>query len=194
MAGNAGNAGGRHRSRWRVAGWGMAALLLLLPLVAMQVTDEVAWDGADFVVFGVMLVGAGVTFELAARMTGNHAYRAAVGVALATALILLWVYAAVGIIGSENNPANLMYGAVLAVGITGAFIARFQPRGMARALLATALAQVLVAVIARIAGSGSAPVVIGATGLFVALWLLSAWLFRKAARELAPVGATPRRR
>ena len=48
-----------------------------------------------------------------------------------------------------------MYGGVLAVGIVGAIIARFQPDGMARALVATALAQMVVAVIALIAGWGS---------------------------------------
>jgi len=80
-----------------------------------------------------------------------------------------------------------MYGGVLAVGIIGAIIARFQPRGMARALFATALAQALVAVIALIAGLGStgptwpADILI-LTGFFTALWLISAWLFRKAAR------------
>ena len=74
------------------------------------------------------------------------------------------------------------------VGFTvfGAIIARFQPHGMVRALYATALAQVAVAMIALIAGSGStAPIwpkdVLILTGFFVALWLLSAWLFRSAA-------------
>jgi hypothetical protein len=148
--------------------------MLLLPLFAMQVTDEVDWDVADFALFGAMLVGAGGTFELAARMTGNNAYRAAVGVALAAAFILVWMNLAVGIIGNEDNPANLMYGGVLAVGIIGAVIARFQPHGMARALVATALAQALVAVIA---GLGYTFIL---TGFFVALWLISAWLFRKA--------------
>jgi hypothetical protein len=69
---------------------------------------------------------------------------------------------------------------VLAVGIVGAFAARFRPQGMARALVATALAQALVAVIALTAGLGSALVL---TGIFMALWLVSAWLFRRAARE-----------
>jgi hypothetical protein len=95
---------------------------------------------------------------------------------------------AVGIIGSEENPANLMYGGVLAVGIMGAVLARFQPHGMARALVGTALAQALVAVIALSAGWGSALIL---TGIFVALWLTSAQLFRKAAREKSPAGAAP---
>ena len=57
------------------------AFILILPLVAMQFTDEVVWDLADFIVAGALLVGTGLTFELAARMTGNTAYRAAVGLA-----------------------------------------------------------------------------------------------------------------
>jgi hypothetical protein len=154
----------------------------------MQVTDEVAWDLADFAIFGAMLAGACGTYELAARMTGSGAYRAAVGVALAAAFILVWMNLAVGVIGTEDNPANLMYGGVLAVGIIGAVVARFRPHGMARALVATALAQASVAVIALIGGLGHALVL---TGIFVALWLISAWLFRKAAREQTPAGVAP---
>lgn len=161
------------------------AFVLLLPLLAMQITDEVAWDLADFAVAGVLLFGAGLTYELVARKAGNIAYRAAVGVAVATALLLVWSSLAVGLIGNEQNPANLMYIGVLAVGIIGALIARFQPHGMARALFATALAQMLVAVIALIAGLGSTgPIwprgILISTGFFAALWIGSSWLFRRA--------------
>jgi hypothetical protein len=188
MAEMAEEGGGRRGSRWRIAVWGTAALVLLLPLLAMQFTDEVNWDETDFIVIGAMLLAACGTYELAARAWGNTAYRAAVGVAVAAAFILIWINLAVGIIGTEDNPANLMYGGVLAVGIIGAVIARFQPHGMARALVATALAQAWVAVIALIMGSGKAFIL---TGFFVALWLASARLFRKAARAQVPAGAAP---
>ena len=195
MAGNTEIGGGRRGSRWRIAVWGTAAFLLLLPLVAMRFTDEVTWDETDFAVIGAMLAVACGTYELAARMTGNSAYRAAVGVAVAAAFILVWMNLAVGIIGTEDNPANLMHGGVLAVGIIGTVIARFQPHGMARALVATALAQALVAVIAVIAGMGypaSPPLeILGVTALFTVLWLIPAWLFRNAAREQTPAGAAP---
>jgi hypothetical protein len=187
VAGNVENGGGRSRV-WRVAPWVIAALILLLPLVAMQLTDEVTWDETDFAVMGAMLFSACGAYELAARMTGNVAYRAAVGVAVVTAFILVWMNLAVGIIGSEDNPANLMYGGVLAVPILGALFVRFHPHGMAGAFAATALAQALVGVIALIAGWGSTganwpqPIVV-LTGFFAALWLASAWLFSKAARE-----------
>ncbi len=186
--GNAGRAeAGRRGSRWRITGWGAAALLLLLPLFAMQFSDDVVWDETDFIVFGAMLLAAGGAFELALRMKVNNAYRAAVGVAVAAAFLLVWINLAVGIIGSKDNPANLMYGEVLAVAVVGAIIGRFQPFGMARALSATALAQALAGAIALTAGWGStAPsfpeATVFLTGFFGTLWLISAWLFRRAAR------------
>ena len=113
------------------------------------------------------------------------AYRSAVGVALAAALLLVWLSLGVGIIGRDGDPANLMYFGVLAVGIAGAIIARFRPHGMARALFATALAQALVAAIALVAGLGlpwSGPAEVSLlNGFFIAMFSGSAWLFRRAA-------------
>jgi predicted lysophospholipase L1 biosynthesis ABC-type transport system permease subunit len=129
--------------------------------------------------------------------TYNTAYRFAVGVALAAALLLVWINLAVGIIGEPNELANLMYIGVLAVGIIGAIVTRFRPHGMARALLATALAQALVAVLVLIIGLGSPwspPGVLETlilNGFFAALFVGSALLFRYAAREQPPAGAGP---
>lgn len=192
MEGNAANGGGWRGSRWRIAAWSVATLMLLLPLVAMQFSDEVNWSVADFAFAGALLMGTGITYELAVRMTGNTAYRAAVGVALAAAFILVWLSLGVGIIGRDGDPANLMYLGVLAVGIVAAVMARLRPAGMARALLATALAQAMVAAIALIAGlgspwSGPAEILL-LNGFFVALFVGSAWLFRKAAREQSAGG------
>ena len=160
-------------------------ILLMLPLVAMQFTDEVNWDETDFIVFGAMLLTACGTYELAARTKGNLAFRLAVGVAIAAAFLLVWINLAVGIIGSEDNPANLMYFGMLAVGIVGAVIVRFRPSGLARVLVATALAQALVAVVAILGGFGlpasGPPELLLLNAFFAALWLVSAWLFRKAA-------------
>jgi hypothetical protein len=126
-------------------------------------------------------------------MLNRNAYRLAVGVALAAAFILVWLSLGVGIIGADGDPANMVYFGVLAVGIIGAIIARFQPHGMARALFAMALAQALVAVIALIFGLGlpwSPPVeILALNGFFVALFVGSALLFRYAAREQTPAGA-----
>jgi len=191
-----------YRSARRVAL--ATACILSVPLVAMQFTDEVAWGVFDFAVAGVLLGGTGLIYRLAANKAGNVAYRSAVGVALAAALLLVWLVLAVGVIGDTGDPADLMYAGVLAVGIIGAGIARFRPHGMARALLAMALAQALVAVVALIAGKHQAPIssvseIVGLNGLFAALFIGSAWLFRHAARkqppvELPAVKGRPRRR
>lgn len=154
------------------------------------------WDIFDFLIFGALVLGVVVIYRLAARNAVNLVYRFAVGVALAAAFMLTWVNGAVGIIGDESNDANMMYFGVLAVGAIGAMVARFQPGGMVRALFATAFAQVAVAAIALIAGLGStAPVwpndILLITGFFVALWLLSAWLFSNAARQQLSAGAKP---
>lgn len=167
----------------------VVALILLIPLVAMQVTNEVNWTLTDFVFAGVLLFGTGLAYELVTRKAGGIAYRAAAGVALAAAFLLVWINTAVGLIGNEDNPANMMYVGVLAVGIIGAMIARFQPQGMARALFATALAQILAPVIALIVWRPSlddAPGIVGVfmlNAFFMTLFVVSALFFRRAARE-----------
>jgi hypothetical protein len=132
------------------------------------------------------------------KNSGRTAYRVATGIAVAAALVLFWMNAAVGIVG--DGPVNLMYLGVLTVGFVGAFIARFQPRGIAKALFATAVAQMLVPAIALVilkAGwkgllidpnspnppfdPGMAPV-FGLNAVFAMLWVVSAWVFWKAAR------------
>jgi hypothetical protein len=128
--------------------------MLLLTLVAKQFIGEVNWVD-NLAQTGGLIIGVGVAVELASRKTGEAAYRAAVGLAIGSAVLLGWMNGAVGIIGSEDNDANLMYGGVLVVGAIGAIIARFKPEGMARALFATALAQTLVAVIALVGRLGS---------------------------------------
>jgi len=153
-----------------------------------------SWDVLDFVALAGLLAGVGGTFWLARRMTDNGAYRAGVGIALLAAFLLVWVNGAVGIIGSSNNDANLMFFGVLAVGIISAVFAGFQPVGMVRAMLATASAQVAVAVIAVTAGLGTSgpswPTdVLVLTAFFAALWLLSARLFHKAAHGELPAAS-----
>ncbi len=118
----------------------------------------------------------------------TDSYRFATILALATAFILVWLIGAVGVIGVEGDPFDLMYFGVLAVGLIGAIAARLQPHGMARALFATAFAQALVALVALIVGKhqssvSSVPEILILNGFFIALFLGSARLFGNAARQ-----------
>jgi hypothetical protein len=163
------------------------ALLLLIPLTAKLFIADMAWSLFDFVAAGILLFGAGLTFVLLARMGDSAAYRVAVGVAVAAGLLLVWVNLAVGFIGSEDNPANLLYGGVLAVAIAGALVARFRPPGMARSMFAAALTQFLVPLVAAAIwkpeiDKGMMQVLVLNT-IFAAIWAASGWLFRRAGRS-----------
>jgi len=166
---------------WRIAGWGGALALLLTPAIAMQFTAEVNWGPEDFVVALLMLGSVGMVLELAARTSASTAYRAAVGVALLAAFLQTWVNLAVGIIGAEDHPANMMFHVVTGLAIAGCWIARFSADDMARTMLAACVAEIIAALLGA-TGSGEyrVPVPLGS---FAALWLLSAYLFHKAARE-----------
>lgn len=178
--------------RQRLVRWAIAvALLLLIPLVLTWQGSGVDGDGwhwtfFDFVFMGTLLFGSALIYELVARKMTNTAYRAAVGVAVVSGLLLVYVNAAVGIIG-EDNGTNLMYFGVLAIGFVSALIVRFKPAGMARALFATGTMQFLVPFIALVFWNDSivqeppgAIRIVLLNGFFVALWVASAILFRHA--------------
>lgn len=116
--------------------------------------------------------------------TSRTAYRFAMSIALIAACLLIWLSLGVGIIGKDGDPANMMYFVVIAIGIIGTIISRLRPTGMARTLLAMALAQGLIALIALITGlglpwSGLAEITL-LNGFFIVMFVGSAWLFKRA--------------
>lgn len=178
----------RRSTPWRLVGWGAAVALILTPLVAMQFTREVNWTAADFVFAIVMIGGVGLLFELAVRASRSWSYRGGVALALAAAFLTIWINAAVGIIGNEDNPLNLVFLVVIALAIAGSILAAGKAALMARAMAVAAGAQALVGIVVFAADSGASlppgPVklLILIEG-FAALWLASALMFRKAARS-----------
>jgi hypothetical protein len=173
----------------RLIVWVVVVVLILLIPLAMQFTNEVQWNEA--VAYGIILLAVGGIFELWRWLkTRNGAYRIAFGVGLAGVFLLGWVSGAVGIIGSENQPVNLMYWAVPAALLAGSLISRLSPGGMARTLFAAALVQLLIPVIALIISkevSWGAAGVIGVfvfNSVFAVLFIGSAMLFRRASEEL----------
>lgn len=158
--------------------WGGAAALLLLPLVAMQFTDEVDWTGADFIVMGVMLLAVCTAYEVAARIARNNAYMVAAALAAGACFLTVWANLAVGIIGHENNPANDLLFYVVALAMVGSLLVLFRPRPMAWVMVATAVAQVAVCLYAWLAGLGHVFVF---TAVMCGAWLAAARLFRLAA-------------
>lgn len=169
------------------------ALILLLPLAAMQLTSGVVWTLFDFVVAAILLGGAGFVLQLAMARGRNHPYRAATALAIATTFMLTWAIGAVGVIGTDGDSADLMYGAVLAAGVVGTILSRLRPEAMARTLLAMAGAQAMVTAVALLLGkheaaNSSAFELVAVNVFFIALFLASAALFRFAGDRRAISG------
>jgi hypothetical protein len=159
----------------RLAGWGFAAVLLVLPAVAMQFTSEVDWTTSDFIVMGALLGTIGLTTEFLVRRSGNNSYRIGAVVAMATAFLTIWVNLAVGMIG-EGNPYNLLFGGVLAIALAGSILSNFKSAGMAKSMFAAAAAQAL----AGAGGFATDPRGALFSMMFALPWILAAGLFRRA--------------
>lgn len=166
-------------------------LILMIPLIAMQISDEVKWGAFDFVVMGALLFGTGLTYELISRKTGNLAYKAAVGIAIFTGFILIWGNLAVGLIGSEDNPVNALYFVLLFIGAISSAIVQLEPKKMSKVMLMMAIGQALIPVIAlitplspNISGEDNfAPGVLQVfvlNGVFVMMFAASGILFQRA--------------
>jgi hypothetical protein len=76
------------------------AILLSIPLIAMQFTDEVDWSPFDFVVMGVLLLGTGLICEFVMRKVKKTSYRIALVGAVLITFLLIWAELAVGIFGT----------------------------------------------------------------------------------------------
>lgn len=164
----------------RITGWTIAALLLVTPAIAMQFPDSgVNWTASDFVFAAVVFGIVGGLFELAARASRNIAYRAGTVAAVACGFLQLWITLAVGIIGSENDPANWTYIAVVITALCTAATAAGAAQVLARAMLVLAVLQLVFFALHMID--------VHMTGVidlfFTALWVLAWRLFARAARS-----------
>lgn len=76
----------------------IVAFVLLMPLIAMQFTDEVNWTLGDFAVAGLLLFGVGLLFDLVIRTVNKSEYRTVIYVAIVVMFLLIWAELAVGIL------------------------------------------------------------------------------------------------
>jgi hypothetical protein len=179
------------RSPGRLLLWTIPTVLLVTPAVMMlQAAEGWRWSPPDFAFAAVLLYGTTGLIDLAIRKGGSLAYRLGAALAVLVSFLLVWINGAVGVIGSEDDPANLMFIANILVALAGSAFARFEARGMARAmLLACALtAAIAVAALVLGLGAGDPPGAVGLAvliGGFAAMWGLSSALFAKAAHDAA---------
>jgi hypothetical protein len=83
------------RSALRVAAW--TAGLLLVPLLAMQLSAEMDWGIGDFMAAGALLFSAGMVYVVAARRCRSAAQRALVAAGVIAVTATVWAELAVGL-------------------------------------------------------------------------------------------------
>jgi hypothetical protein len=79
---------------------GLIVCLLLIPLVAMQFTDQVNWDITDFIVMGGLLLATGLCIELIIRKVSSIDKRAYIILGILIVFLLIWAELAVGVFGT----------------------------------------------------------------------------------------------
>ena len=134
---------------------------------------------------------------LTSRVPDNRYYKYGIAVAMVTGFLLFWVNGAVGIIGSENNDANMFYPAVLLGAFLASLAVRFKPEKLFWVANVSAACFAVIAVLALVFKVGvSGPVwpwdVVWITAFFMGMLVVAGMLFRNAARiELNKEEATP---
>lgn len=128
--------------------------------------------------FPVLIIGTFIMFKESSSRPNS--YKVAFTIAMAAALLLVWIIPAVGIYGRSGDPADLPYYGVLAVGVAGALISRFRPKGMFLTMGAMAVSQISVSLLGLITEIGAAWIL---NVFFAGLWTASAWLFMNAEKK-----------
>lgn len=162
----------------------LALIVLMVPLAATFITEEMQWDIADFVIVGLLLFTSFFAYKVLAQKS-NMMYRIATGITVLTALFMTWVNLGVGIVGSGPNIPNLLYGAIPVIGFLGAIMVRFKPLGMARTLFVMAIFNAIIALIAIIGSNlhsaeDATLQIIMLNGFFIVLWTAAGLFFRNA--------------
>ena len=75
-----------------------AVSILLVPLIAMQFTNEVNWGLLDFIAAAILLICMGLLCEFSARKATKPKYKVLICVIIIVILLLIWAELAVGIL------------------------------------------------------------------------------------------------
>jgi len=162
---------------WRIAGWGSLLALLMLPALAMQITDEVNWTAGDFIFAAILLGFVGTMGALAVRFARPGAPRIGYIIAGFTAFFTFWSNAAVGIIGDEDS-VNVFFYLIVLGAIVAAMVVRFRPGAMRWIAVLLAIGQYAVGIAALNMMPGHA-VEWGLLTTFALLWFTAAWCFHR---------------
>lgn len=173
---------------------GASTFLLVVPLAANYFWEEFNWRAGDFLIAWMLIFPALLAFRLVTRPIKASTQRIAWGITIGTLFLLIWSNLAVGLIGNEENPANLLYLLVLVVGVAGAVRVRFSSEGMRWVLLCMAGLQFLIPFLALLLFRPNLELpeylnglagIVAINALYSFLFVLSAALFRASQQQAA---------
>ena len=78
----------------------IVGLLLLIPMIAMQLTDEVNWSFFDFIIMGIMLSFTGLALGIIIKKVKYHKYRNIFIAIIIIIFLLIWAELGVGLFGT----------------------------------------------------------------------------------------------
>ena len=78
----------------------IVGLLLLIPLIAMQLTNEVNWSFFDFIIMGALLTITGLMIGIVLKKVNNSKNRLILIVTIVMIFFLIWAELAVGLFGT----------------------------------------------------------------------------------------------
>lgn len=76
------------------------AILLFIPFIVMQFTDEVSWTIFDFAVMGILLLITGLLCELTFRKFTKIKHKIIFSGVILVVFLIIWAELAVGVFGT----------------------------------------------------------------------------------------------
>ena len=78
----------------------IVGFLPLIPMIAMQLKEEVNWSFFDFVIMGIMLFITGLAFGIIIKKTKYQKYRPVFMTIILMIFLLIWAELGVGLFGT----------------------------------------------------------------------------------------------
>ena len=78
----------------------IVGLLLLIPLIAMKLTDKVNWSFFDFIIMGALLTITGLLIGIIFQKVKNSKNRQILIITIIMMFFLIWAELAVGLFGT----------------------------------------------------------------------------------------------
>jgi hypothetical protein len=76
----------------------ITVFILLIPFIAMQLTNEVNWQFGDFIVAAILLSFFGYLYEVLTKKSSNIVNKVIIGAIVFATLVFIWTLLAVDLI------------------------------------------------------------------------------------------------